>query len=174
VAFNPHAVIDWAIATGRAPLDSRSRLLDQFAADPVHTLGALLSQEPTRTDRPCPLLATDPRRTSTSTKSGVTRRRNGLSQRRVTDSAVRAAFAKLGVDHETPEARKAISDAVGLAQAEARKHATDEAIRQRRRATALETEMGTAALRVLDFWAPTPEEQAELEAQVARELKVSR
>ena len=167
---NPHAVIDWAIATGRSPLDSRQQLLADYAADPVRMLGEVLSHEPARPERPCPLLAPDQERSKISIKSGSTRRRSDLSKRRTTDRAVRAAFEKLGVDHASPEAKKAISSAVGLAQAEARKRAVQDAIKHRHRERAAQSDMGRAALRVLDFWALTPEEEAEVEAEVTRTL----
>lgn len=112
--INPHALADWAIATGRLPLDGRAAFLDAFAADPLVEVGRVLARAPTRdVDRPCPLGApATPRRKEAGLKSHRTRRARQSAAADLALSAVQAALGATGVDTSDPEVREKVGDAL--------------------------------------------------------------
>lgn len=89
---NPHPVIDWGIATGRLPLDSRKLLVEWWARDAPSMLGYVLGQRPTLPDRPCPIVEAEQvtdrqRRARQRTAERIKAHRESGSGRRIREVA---------------------------------------------------------------------------------------
>ena len=90
--INPHALADWAIATGRLPLNGRHPWMMAFSFNPVRATGALLVTPAARDDdRPCPLFA--PPRADLSRRAVQAHATRRARSRAVSDAPVLAGQA---------------------------------------------------------------------------------
>jgi len=171
---NWHALFDWALRTGReTDLDGRAHFVAMAPLNPVQTLGAVLSLEPTRPDAACPIFVSSARHSASSDKAAATRRKNAGERKYRTDVGVRAALVALGHDPTSQEVKEAVASATKTAKNASRRRAEQRAASEARKRDRAASQSKAVLDKAMAEWGMSSEEVADLERQEAERQRAA-